>query len=239
MGPHMGDSAACESPRASASFHEDENERETASARGVTFSEAPANSSVASSDGLAQPRARAAAAPGAAAGEQKPGGDPCPEPGAGCGGGLTYDQALTQYVGECGRGQVINFVLASSLWIPNAVLILLLVFSLGNPVKSRHWECADAADAACQAALAAADPAAGFCGLARAQWRWTRPGESLIANFDLVCAGEACGASARAVPDNGHQGAAAPSAREGLQKGGSASLHSTGNAGVGARPARA
>lgn len=93
--------------------------------------------------------------------------------------------------GDFGRGQILNFVLASLAWVPNAMLILMLVFSSGSPVKDHDWKCTDAADAACAAALAAADPAAaGFCALGRGQWAWTRPQHTLIAQFDLVCKGE-------------------------------------------------
>jgi hypothetical protein len=105
------------------------------------------------------------------------------------GGGLTYDQALAQYVGECGRGQALNFVLASTLWVPNAALILLLVFALGSPVRDGLWQCTDGGDAACRAVLEAADPAAGFCGLARSQWSWTQRSAGLVSQFDLVCGG--------------------------------------------------
>jgi hypothetical protein len=70
------------------------------------------------------------------------------------------------------------------------MLILMLVFSTGSPVKERAWACADAADAACAAVLRAADPAQGFCALARDQWYWTQPRATLTAQFDLVCGGE-------------------------------------------------
>jgi hypothetical protein len=107
--------------------------------------------------------------------------------------GLTYDQALAQYVGDFGRGQILNFVLASLVWIPNAMLILQLVFSMGNPVRDRAWECTDAADAACAAVLASASPEEGFCRLRRDQWAWTRPGDALVSQFDLVCSGKGGG----------------------------------------------
>lgn len=109
---------------------------------------------------------------------------------AACPGGLTFDQALTQYVGEFGRGQIANFVLASLVWIPNAVIILLLVFSVGSPIKDKAWECVDPADPACVAVLTSTDPAVGFCGLQRDQWRWLEPSKTLVAQFDLVCKGE-------------------------------------------------
>lgn len=78
--------------------------------------------------------------------------------------------------------------MASLAWIPIAVLILALVFGLGTPVKAHQWRCTAPADAACEAAFAADDPAAaGFCDLGRSQWAWTAPAASLTASYDLVC----------------------------------------------------
>ena len=107
----------------------------------------------------------------------------------GGGGGLTYDEALFQHVGGLGRGQVAVFCLACLPWIPNAVLILQLVFALGSPVADRAWACTDAEDVVCADALAAPDPAAALCGLGREKWRWTEPSATLVAQFDLVCDG--------------------------------------------------
>ncbi len=104
-------------------------------------------------------------------------------------GGLTFDQALTQYVGEFGKGQITNFWLASLVWIPNAMLVLLLVFSVGSPVKDHEWACVDQADAACADVFSRLDPSKGFCGMERSQWQWTHPSKTLTAQFDLVCAG--------------------------------------------------
>jgi hypothetical protein len=46
--------------------------------------------------------------------------------------GLTFDEALERYVGGFGRGQLINFCTCCLVWLPGAVLILLLVFSVGR-----------------------------------------------------------------------------------------------------------
>jgi hypothetical protein len=75
------------------------------------------------------------------------------------------------------------------VWLPGGVLILLLVFSMGSPAARREWECADASDAACAAALAGPAPAEGMCALERRQWRWTQPHGTVVAEFDLVCGG--------------------------------------------------
>jgi hypothetical protein len=101
--------------------------------------------------------------------------------------GLTLDEALTKYIGDFGRGQLFIWTLASLFWIPNAVVILLLVFTLGSPVTDRAWECVNPTDTICQQALASPTPAAAFCSLGSDQWRWTTAGHSLVATFNLTC----------------------------------------------------
>ena len=96
----------------------------------------------------------------------------------------------TQHIGGLGLGQLTNFVLVGLTWVPGAVLIMLLVFSIGSPAQDRDWACSDAADAPCVAALTAPDPGAALCGLERSQWRWTQPHATLTGQFDLVCGGE-------------------------------------------------
>jgi MFS family permease len=88
--------------------------------------------------------------------------------------------------------QVLAYVTCSLLWVPNAVLILLLVFSLSSPVTDKAWDCTSPdTDAACMALLHntpdAAAVAAGFCELSPTQWRWTDPGVKLTSRFNLVC----------------------------------------------------
>jgi hypothetical protein len=85
--------------------------------------------------------------------------------------------------------QMAIYVFACLLQIPNAVLILLMVFSLGNPIKSGSWACtADAAaDPACAAVFANPDTA-GFCALSRSQWTWTSPNQGFVSKFNLICA---------------------------------------------------
>jgi OCT family organic cation transporter-like MFS transporter 4/5 len=101
--------------------------------------------------------------------------------------GLTLDEALTKYIGDFGRGQLFIWTLASLFWIPNAVVILLLVFTLGSPVADRAWECVNPTDTLCQQALASSTPATAFCSLGQDQWRWTNTGHSLVATFNLTC----------------------------------------------------
>jgi hypothetical protein len=60
--------------------------------------------------------------------------------------GLTFDDALTKYVGEFGKGQVRIFLLGSLAWVPNAILILMMVFANRNPLSDRQWHCTDPSD---------------------------------------------------------------------------------------------
>lgn len=87
--------------------------------------------------------------------------------------------------------QLLYYVGGSLLWVPNAVMILLMVFALGSPVADKAWACTDPADAACTSVLQNPDPAAGqsgFCTLNPSQWYWTDPGSKVVSRFDLVCA---------------------------------------------------
>lgn len=82
---------------------------------------------------------------------------------------------------------------ACLLQVPNAVLILLLVFSLGSPVADKAWTCTQSADADpfCAAVLANPDAAAvkdGFCSMDSSRWAWTNPGYKLVSHYNLVCA---------------------------------------------------
>jgi hypothetical protein len=80
-------------------------------------------------------------------------------------------------------------VAGSLLWVPNAVMILLMVFSLGSPVSDKAWACSNPADSTCNSLLANPDPAAvqaGFCAMDRTQWYWTDPGSKVVSQFGLV-----------------------------------------------------
>lgn len=85
--------------------------------------------------------------------------------------------------------QVAIYLFACLLQVPNAVLILLMVFSAGSPVLDGAWSCtADAAaDPAC-AAVVANPTTEGFCALSPSQWAWTHPNHKVISKFNLVCA---------------------------------------------------
>lgn len=94
--------------------------------------------------------------------------------------GLTYDEALTKYVGEFGRGQLAIVVLQSLFFLPNVVFFYLLVFVAVDPIKQRLWECTSTTDAVCMAVYTSDNPRTtvptGFCDLSPSQWRWVNRG---------------------------------------------------------------
>lgn len=86
--------------------------------------------------------------------------------------------------------QILYWVAGGLLWIPNAVMILLMVFSLGTPVADKAWACRDPADVTCSSILQNPDSAAvqsGFCTMDPSQWYWTDPGSKVVSRFGLVC----------------------------------------------------
>lgn len=88
---------------------------------------------------------------------------------------------------------MLYYVAGSLLWVPNAVLILLMVFSLGSPIADKAWACSNPNDSICSNLLQNPDPAAvqaGFCSMQPSQWYWTDPGSKVVSRFSLVC-GEA------------------------------------------------
>jgi len=125
---------------------------------------------------------------------------------------ISIDDALSGSIGNFGRAQRLAFSLISLPWVPGAFLTLSMTFvgaqelacaptvrtpsdqrrrAGKDPVLLRLWECADATDVACAAALTAAgDPSALFCELDASRWRWTVPLDSIVSDFGLQCGGE-------------------------------------------------
>ncbi|WIA39494.1 hypothetical protein OEZ86_005592 [Tetradesmus obliquus] len=99
--------------------------------------------------------------------------------------GLTFDEALTHYVGEFGKGQLRIVGAASLLGIPNGLIFLLWVMVTIDPIKNHAWRCNSAADAAC-AAVWAAPTSHAFCELPAGAWQWTNY-NSLVSRFNLIC----------------------------------------------------
>lgn len=92
--------------------------------------------------------------------------------------GLTFDEALTSYVGQFGRGQQLIVAAAALFSIPNAVVSLLWVFVCVDPISVRSWRCTSASHQQCSSVWQAADPHQAFCELPRDQWEWTDYGNN-------------------------------------------------------------
>lgn len=89
---------------------------------------------------------------------------------------LTFDEVLTQYVGEFGRGQKLIVFLVSLLAVPNGLISLLWVMMTIDPIKNRHWHCVDPSNMACNAVYASPSSQA-LCDLPTASWQWTNTGD--------------------------------------------------------------
>jgi MFS family permease len=86
--------------------------------------------------------------------------------------------------------QLLYYLAGNLLWVPNAVLILMLVFALGSPIADKAWACTDPLDSTCSSLLQNPDTAAvqsGFCTMDPSQWYWTDPGQKVVSRFNLVC----------------------------------------------------
>lgn len=97
---------------------------------------------------------------------------------------ITIDEALA-VIGEFGWGQIWQYILVSSAWIPGAIQTLIPIFFLEDPVLKRWWKCENTKDSRCAAALAASPP--DVCNLPRDTWNWTHRNRSVISEFELIC----------------------------------------------------
>jgi len=92
--------------------------------------------------------------------------------------GITFDDALVQYIGQLGRGQQWIVALSSAFYIPNALAFLLLVFAAVSPISKHYWTCKDPRDAACAAVYNSPKLSqVAFCSLQKEQWQFTSSGE--------------------------------------------------------------
>ena len=116
---------------------------------------------------------------------------------------LTIDEMLENHVGEIGRGQIQLLAWASFSFMPMALLLLVMVFTSLDPVEVGQWTCVDPqGDTQCmqllkqvtggggnlsstEAGKGAIGPA--FCSLGTGRTQWTRPKDSLVAEFNLTC----------------------------------------------------
>jgi len=114
-------------------------------------------------------------------------------PGDGRSGGVSIDAAFISFVGEFGRSQRLYFALAQLAWLPAGMMTLVMVFTTLDPVSQSWFRCLpdSAQHAACEDALHTANVAlAGqkFCELPAGVWEWTRRHDSIVSEWDLVCA---------------------------------------------------
>eukprot|EP00878_Enallax_costatus_P032504 GHUV01035724.1.p1 GENE.GHUV01035724.1~~GHUV01035724.1.p1 ORF type:complete len:112 (+),score=10.98 GHUV01035724.1:115-450(+) len=89
---------------------------------------------------------------------------------------LTFDEILTQYIGDFGRGQKLIVLIVSVLAIPNGLISLLWVMMTIDPIKNHHWQCVDPSDATCNAVYVAPS-SQDFCDLPADTWHWTNSGD--------------------------------------------------------------
>lgn len=90
--------------------------------------------------------------------------------------GLSFDSCLT-HIGQFNRYQLRLLLIASLCWVPNALVILLMVFhSSPNPIKEGWWFCNNAQDTACVQAYEERN----VCGLPDATWSWAQQAQNTI-----------------------------------------------------------
>lgn len=87
--------------------------------------------------------------------------------------GISFDEVLTNHIGEFGSRQRAVVFLTSLIWIANAFVFFAWVFMATNPA----WNCNDPQDAICQAVWAGRSTQLNFCDLSPAQWHWSNTGE--------------------------------------------------------------
>jgi len=124
---------------------------------------------------------------------------------------ITVDEAFDGYVGQIGRGQLKQFLLSSSAWLPAAFLTLVSVFTQRTP----EWECLVGSEAdyysycSEQKAKASEDDLSVLCTLndyydknkngttssvdgggENVVWKWTNEKQSIVSEFSLICKDE-------------------------------------------------
>ena len=118
---------------------------------------------------------------------------------------ITVDEAFASYVGQIRRGQLKQFLLSSSAWLPAAFLTLVSVFTQRTP----EWECVNDDDenddilySNCteQKAKRIEDDLSVLCSLNEYYeenkknnteeiivWKWTNKKQSIVSEFNLIC----------------------------------------------------
>jgi len=108
---------------------------------------------------------------------------------------ISIDAALQSTVGEFGRGQQLFYGMAQLIWLPAALLTLLMVFTNLDPLGQGWYLCVPGHEQAelCASALNTTDTGEAsllFCQLSEEAWEWTRRADSIVSEWNLVC-GEA------------------------------------------------
>jgi len=104
----------------------------------------------------------------------------------------TIDSAFQQSVGEFGRGQQLFYCLAQLAWFPAAMQTLVMVFVGLDPIRQQWYACKDGPGHNECIALLLKDGRswAEFCQLPDSSYTWTRSQDSIVSEWDLVCATE-------------------------------------------------
>lgn len=103
---------------------------------------------------------------------------------------ITFDDALTHYIGEFGRGQRQLVAILSLFGISNGFVLLLWVMVTIDPVKALQWRCTDPGDLSCSAVHAASNSytSPAFCQLPAGSWHWTSTGDLMRLLFSCLVA---------------------------------------------------
>lgn len=95
---------------------------------------------------------------------------------------LTYDELLTEHVGQFGPGQLLSLFWASLHEIANAAALFIWVFLTVDAVANHNWRCTDPSDAVCMEVWRQDSPdSASFCQLRSEQWLWISQREEVLA----------------------------------------------------------
>ena len=116
----------------------------------------------------------------------------------------SLDDLLESQIGQFGKGQLLIMTAASLVFVPMALVLMLMVFITKDPVEARLWSCtndtsstgspliAAVALAACTALLEAPEGVItqDFCAdvyPVRSSFKWMQQGQSIASEWDLVC----------------------------------------------------
>uniref|UniRef100_A0A061RDK7 MFS transporter, OCT family, solute carrier family 22 (Organic cation transporter), member 4/5 n=2 Tax=Tetraselmis sp. GSL018 TaxID=582737 RepID=A0A061RDK7_9CHLO len=103
---------------------------------------------------------------------------------------MHIDTLLIGSIGEFGYGQQLFYFLTQLAWIPAAFITLVMVFTTLDPVSQRWFSCVEGKyREECLVVLNSrkTDHTVDFCSLPRESYAWTRPHDSIVSEWDLVC----------------------------------------------------